>query len=108
MVLVIAQLTVPLLGVYALSKVLSEKISQCIQHYRNSENVEYLIDQAKFAFQKGDYQESIKQFEKLLEKTPNSSRIRVGLAHCYRALKDIPTALSYCQVALDKNPLFIQ
>ncbi len=89
-------------------KVLIEKITQCIEHYKNPNNIEFNIAKAKLALGKKDIEVAIKMFTTLLEIIPNSARIRVCLARCHREINEFEPALAYCRQAIKCNPLYVQ
>ena len=85
-----------------------EKITQCIEHYKNPKNIEFIIATGKHKLKMERADEALRIFERLLESNPNSARIRVCLARCYRDINELPKALQFVLEALEKNSQYPQ
>ena len=89
-------------------KTLIEKITQCVEHYKNPNNFEYIISQAKELLKNNKNNAALTTFMKLLEISPNSARIRVCIARCYRNMNDLKNAIHFCKEATEKNTMYAQ
>ncbi|APJ02869.1 tetratricopeptide repeat protein [Silvanigrella aquatica] len=87
---------------------LAQKIPNCMQNYNNPNTAEKLFQEAKLFLNKGELVGALAKFETLLRKSPNSCRARVGMAICYRKMKNNPKAESLCKQAIEKNEFFVQ
>lgn len=81
---------------------LAQKIPSCMSHYNDPFSKEHVFQEAKSFYKKGDYEAAINVFEALLKKIPESSRARVGLASCFRAMKNFAKAENFCMQAIEK------
>ena len=89
-------------------KVLAEKINNALNHFHDPNNLEFQINHAKNFYLNKNYDEALKELILLLKKNEQSSRIRVGIAKCYHALKDFKSAEKFCKEAIEKNGNFVQ
>nr|BFD33250.1 hypothetical protein GTC16762_28680 [Pigmentibacter ruber] len=87
---------------------LAQKIPICMQSYNNTNSIESKFQEAKSMIQKYDYEIAVNKYQLLLKKVPNSCRARVGLAICYRMMRNYQKAESMCRQAIEKNPVYVQ
>lgn len=87
---------------------LAQKIPNCMQNYNNPNTIESFFQEAKNFLSKGDLVGALGKFEILLRKSPNSCRARVGMATCYRMMKNNGKAELLCKQAIEKNELYVQ
>ncbi|KAB8039998.1 tetratricopeptide repeat protein [Silvanigrella paludirubra] len=87
---------------------LAQKIPSCMYNYNDPNNIESYFQEAKSYLKKGEISIALIKYEGLLRKSPNSCRARIGLATCYRALKNYVKAENLCKQAIEKNGLYVQ
>ncbi len=87
---------------------LAQKIPNCMNNYNDPNNIESYFQEAKSLLNNGKVSIALNMFESLLKKSPNSCRARIGMAMCYRALKNNLKAEILCKQAIEKNALYVQ
>ncbi|MGY3803528.1 tetratricopeptide repeat protein [Pigmentibacter ruber] len=87
---------------------LAQKLPICMQSYNNTNSIESKFQEAKSMIQKYDYEIAVNKYQLLLKKVPNSCRARVGLAICYRMMRNYQKAETMCRQAIEKNPVYVQ
>lgn len=87
---------------------LAEKIPLCFSHYNDPKNKEYHFELAKSLLKKKDYAGAFNLYSLLARKHSNSARTLVGLARCYRGLKNYLRAEDCCKKAMEKNDIYVQ
>jgi tetratricopeptide (TPR) repeat protein len=87
---------------------LAQKIPNCMHNYNDPNNIESFFQEAKSLLNKGEISIALSMFESLLKKSPNSCRARIGMAICYRKMKNNLKAETLCKQAIEKNALYVQ
>lgn len=88
-------------------KDVSTRISACMARYLDAANPEAVFDEAREAFMKGRYKESLAVYGKLQEQLPKSARVKVGMARAHRALDKLDQAEKTLQEAIAVNPMYV-
>ena len=88
-------------------KDVTARISASIQRYQDTASNEAAYEAARDFFIKGNYKKAIETYGKILAGTPGSSRVRVGLARCHRALEQLDEAEALLQEAVKVNPMYV-
>ena len=87
---------------------LAQKIPNCIHNYNDPKNIESFFQEAKNLLNKGEVTIALSMYESLLKKSPNSCRARIGMAICYRNLRNNLKAELLCKQAIERNSLYVQ
>jgi tetratricopeptide (TPR) repeat protein len=85
----------------------SQRLSNCMQRYADPENLENLFDKARRAYNAGQYDTALAQYQALQIKLPKSARVLTGMARSFRAMGDLSGAERLLKDAIAHNPLYV-
>ena len=85
----------------------SSRISTCVQKSSDSSSLEAQFELGRLQYSKGNYIKAIELYETAQVSAPQSSRVRVALARCFRGLSDYPAAEKLLMEAIAINSLYV-
>lgn len=85
----------------------TEKAGEWLAHWQwDTDSLEYCAAMTDYCMDKGDYEQAIILFNKLIDMNPYSSASWYGLGRCYFALKQYDKTIEACDYALVPNDEF--